>query len=58
MNLQELLAPIETLFMWSFDLLVAGGNNFNLLLIALMSIALVYWTVKLAGFEKGEVPNR
>ena len=58
MNLQEILAPIETLFMWSFDLLVAGGNNFNLLLIALMAIALVYWTVKLGGFEKSEVPNR
>jgi hypothetical protein len=58
MNLQEILAPVETLFMWSFDLLVAGGNNFNLLLIALMAIALVYWTVKLGGFEKGEVPNR
>jgi hypothetical protein len=58
MNLQEILAPIESLFIWSFSILKAGGNYFNYLLIAAISIALVYWLVKLAGFEKSEVVNR
>lgn len=58
MNLQDILEPIEALFLWSFDILRAGGQNFNYLLIAIISLALVYWTVKLAGFQKDEVPNR
>jgi hypothetical protein len=58
MNLQEFLAPIEALFLWSFDVLKAGGQPFNYLLICIIALALVYWTVKLAGFQKNEVPNR
>jgi hypothetical protein len=58
MNLQDLLAPVEDLFMFSFDILRMGGNGFNWLLIIIIAIALVYWTVKLMGFEKSEVPNR
>ena len=58
MNLQEILAPLEALFMFSFDVLKAGGNGFNWLLIIIISIALVYWTVRLIGFESSEAPNR
>jgi hypothetical protein len=58
MNLQEFLAPIEALFMFSFDVLKAGGNNFNYLLVIIIALALVYWTVKLMGYEKSEVTNR
>ncbi|MDC0303751.1 hypothetical protein OAL15_01940 [Flavobacteriales bacterium] len=57
MNLQDILAPIEDFFLWTFSVLEAGGNNFNFLLIAIISLALVYWTFKLLGF-KDEVPNR
>jgi hypothetical protein len=58
MNLQEILAPIESVFIWSFGILKAGGNNVNYLLMIIISAALVYWLVKLAGFEKDEVLNR
>ena len=58
MNLQDILAPIEDLFLWSFSILEAAGNNFNYLLIAIISLALLYWTVKLVGFQKDEVTNR
>jgi hypothetical protein len=57
MNLQDILAPIEDFFLWAFSMLEAGGNNFNFLLIAIISLALVYWTFKLMRFED-EVPNR
>lgn len=58
MNLQDILEPIEALFLFSFDVLKMGGNGFNYLLIAIISIALVYWTIKLLGFESQEVSNR
>lgn len=58
MNLQEILAPIEDLILWTFGLLEAGENYVNWLLIIIISLALAYWTVKLAGFQKEEVPNR
>lgn len=58
MNLQEFLAPIEDLFMWTFGLLEAGNDMVNNLLIVIISLALVYWTIKLAGFQKDEVLNR
>ncbi len=58
MNLQDVLAPIEALFLWSFDVLKAGGDGFNWLLIIIIALALVYWTFKLVGFEGEEVPNR
>ncbi len=58
MNLQEILAPIEAIFIWSFGILKAGGNNINYLLMTIIAAALVYWLVKLAGFEKSEVTNR
>ncbi|MCB9187635.1 MAG: hypothetical protein H6601_12925 [Flavobacteriales bacterium] len=58
MNLQDFLEPIQAIFMFSFDILKAGGQNFNYLLIIIIALALVYWTVKLVGFQKDEVPNR
>ena len=58
MNLQEFLAPIEDLFLWTFGLLEAGENMVNYLLIIIISLALVYWTIKLAGFQKDEMLNR
>ena len=58
MNFQDILYPIRDLFMWTFDVLKMGGQNFNYLLIAAFSIALVYWTIKLVGYQKDEVPNR
>jgi hypothetical protein len=58
MNLQDILEPIEALFLFSFDVLKMGGNGFNYFLIAIISIALVYWTIKLLGFESQEVSNR
>jgi len=58
MNLQEVLAPIEDLFLWTFGLLEAGENMVNYLLILIISLALVYWTIKLAGFQKDEMLNR
>ena len=58
MNLQEILAPIEDLFLWSFSVLEAGGNVFNFLLMAIIALALVYWTFKLIGFQKEEALNR
>ena len=58
MNLQDILAPIGDLFMWTFGLLEAGNNYVNGLLIIIIAIALVYWTVKLVGFQGEEYPNR
>lgn len=58
MNLQEFLAPIEDLLLWSFGILEAGNDMVNNLLIVIISLALVYWTVKLAGFQKDEILNR
>lgn len=58
MNLQEFLAPIGDLFMWTFGLLEAGNDMVNNLLIVIIALALVYWTIKLAGFQKDEVLNR
>ena len=58
MNLQEFLAPIEDIFLWTFGLLEAGGNMVNYLLIAIIALALVYWTLKLVGFQKDEALNR
>ena len=58
MNLQEILAPIGDLFMWTFGLLEAGNDYVNWLLIIIIALALVYWTIKLLGFEGEEVPNR
>lgn len=58
MNLQDFLAPIEALFMFSFEILKAGGDLVNNALIIIIALALVYWTVKLVGFQSGEVSNR
>ncbi|MGB0368436.1 MAG: hypothetical protein ACPGU4_05800 [Flavobacteriales bacterium] len=58
MNLQDILAPIGDLFMWTFGLLEAGNNYVNGLLIIIITVALVYWTVKLVGFQGEEYPNR
>ncbi|MBP9151982.1 MAG: hypothetical protein KBF73_06835 [Flavobacteriales bacterium] len=58
MNLQQILAPIEDLFLWTFSLLEAGENMVNYLLIITIALALVYWTFKLAGFQKDEALNR
>lgn len=58
MNLQEILAPIEALLMWSFSLLELGENYVNWVLIIVIALALVYWTVKLMGYQSSEVPNR
>lgn len=58
MNLQDIIFPIRDLILWSFEILKAGGDHFNNLLIVIIALALVYWTVKLVGFQKEEVPNR
>ncbi|MFC2175480.1 hypothetical protein ACFLR1_00740 [Bacteroidota bacterium] len=58
MNLQEILAPVEDLLLWTFSILEAGGNGFNYFLMAFFAIGLVYWTFKLIGFQKDEIPNR
>jgi len=58
MNLQDILFPLRDLFLWTFELLKLGGDNFNWLLILIFAAALAYWTVKLAGYQKDEVPNR
>ncbi len=58
MNLQQILAPIEDLILWTFGLLEVGENYVNWLLIIIISLALVYWTIKLAGYQKDEVLNR
>ena len=58
MNLQEILAPIGDLFMWTFGLLEAGNDYVNWLLIIIIAAALVYWTIKLLGFQGEEVANR
>ena len=58
MNLQQILAPVADLFLWTFGLLEAGENMVNYLLIIIIALALVYWTIKLAGFQKDEALNR
>ncbi|MDA9120756.1 hypothetical protein N9J52_01835 [Flavobacteriales bacterium] len=58
MNLQQILAPVADLFLWTFGLLEAGENMVNYLLIIIIALALVYWTIRLAGFQKDEVLNR
>lgn len=58
MNLQDIIYPIRDLILWSFEILKGLGNNFNYLLIIIIALALVYWTVKLVGFQKDEVANR
>ena len=58
MNLQDFLEPIKALLMFSFEILKAGGDMVNNLLIIIIALALVYWTVKLVGFQSEEVPNR
>ncbi len=58
MNLQDFLEPIQALIMFSFDILKAGGNLVNNAIIIIIALALVYWTVKLIGYQSEEVPNR
>lgn len=58
MNLQELLAPIESLFYWTFGLAEVGSDMVNYLLMLIIFGALVYWTLQLIKFEGSEVPNR
>lgn len=58
MNLQDILAPIEALFTWTFGLAEAGSDAVNWLLILVIFSALVYWTLQLLKFEGSEVPNR
>jgi len=57
MNLQDILAPIEALFLWTFGLAEAAGDVANYVLMAIIFGALVYWTVQLIKYEKTEVPN-
>lgn len=58
MNLQEIMQPIDDFFMWTFGFLEWGEDYVNWILIITIALALVYWTIKLAGFQKDEVPNR
>jgi len=58
MNLQDILAPIEALFLWTFSLAEMGSDAVNWLLILIIFGALVYWTLQLLKFEGSEVPNR
>lgn len=58
MNLQDILAPIEALFLWTFSLAEMGSDAINWLLILIIFGALVYWTLQLIKFESSEVPNR
>jgi hypothetical protein len=58
MNLQEILAPVEDLFLFTFSLAEIGSDTVNWLLIVTIFGALVYWTVQLMKFESSEVPNR
>lgn len=58
MNLQDIIYPIRDLILWTFELLKAGGNLVNNAIIIIIALALVYWTVKLVGFQKDEVANR
>jgi len=57
MNLQDILAPIEALFLWTFGLAEAVGVVANYVLMAIIFGAIVYWTVRLIKYEKTEVPN-
>ncbi len=58
MNLQDILAPIEALFLWTFTLAELGSDAVNWLLIITIFGALVYWTLQLVKFESSELPNR
>jgi hypothetical protein len=58
MNLQDILAPIEALFLWTFSFAEMGSDAVNWLLILVIFGALVYWTLQLLKFESSEVPNR
>lgn len=58
MNLQDILAPIEALFLWTFKLAEIGSDAVNYLLMILIFGALVYWTLQLVKFEGSEVSNR
>lgn len=58
MNLQDILAPIEALFLWTFGLAESLGDAANYVLMAIIFGALVYWTLQLMKFEKSEVTNR
>lgn len=58
MNLQDIIFPIRDLILLTFEILKLGGNGFNILLEVTIALALVYWTVKLIGFESQEVSNR
>jgi hypothetical protein len=58
MNLQDILAPIEALFLWTFSLAEMGSDAVNWLLILVIFGALVYWTLQLLKFESSELPNR
>jgi hypothetical protein len=57
MNLQDILAPIEALFLWTFGLAEAASDIANYVLMAVIFGALVYWTIQLIKYEKSEVPN-
>jgi len=58
MNFQDIIFPIRDFFLWTFDVLKMGGQGFNYLLMAAFAIALIYWTIKLIGYQKDEVVNR
>jgi hypothetical protein len=58
MNLQDIIYPIRDLILWTFELLKAGSDLVNNAIIIIIALALVYWTVKLVGFQKDEVANR
>lgn len=58
MNLQDIIFPIQDFFLWTFELLKAGGDTVNIVLELVIFLLLVYWTVKLMQFQKDEVPNR
>ena len=58
MNLQDILDPIHALFMWTFDLLEAAGDNGNNVLMAIIALLMLYWIGQLIKFNKTEVLNR
>lgn len=58
MNFQDILAPIEALFIATFGLAELGSDTMNRLLMTIIFGALVYWTLQLVKFEGSETPNR
>jgi len=58
MNFQDFLYPIQDAMYGLFAMLEVMSDNFNLVLMAAVAFALIYWTLKLVGYQKDEVINR